>query len=446
MWLAMPAEPGSNAVSLRPLADRMRPRRLDEFAGQPHLLASGKPLRIAIERGQPHSMVLWGPPGAGKTTLAELLAGACQAEFIRLSAVMAGVREVRAAVERARTLWREQQQRTVLFVDEVHRFNKAQQDAFLPYVEDGTLTFIGATTENPSFALNNALLSRLRVYVLNSLDAAAIDEVLERALRDGQRGLGGRWRLSALARQQLAEAADGDARRALIWLELAAELAEAQGETLEAALTVVMHDGAGRRFDRGGDLFYDQISALHKAVRGGSPDAALYWLARMIDGGCDPLYIARRVVRMASEDIGNADPRALPLALNAWEAQERLGSPEGELALAQAVVYLAIAAKSNAVYTAWAAAREDVQRYGTLEVPAHLRNAPTALARNLGHGDDYRYPHDEPNAYAAGENYFPEALQGARYYQPTANGLEGRIAEKLARLREWDQQSGWRRY
>ncbi len=430
----------------RPLADRLRPRRLDDWVGQPHLLAPGKPLRTAIERGHLHSMVLWGPPGTGKTTLAELLAGSSQAELIRLSAVMAGVRELRAAVEQAQILWREQQRRTVLFVDEVHRFNKAQQDAFLPHVETGVLTFIGATTENPSFALNNALLSRVRVYVLNRLDAAAIDQILERALGDSEVGLDGHWPLAVEVRERLAQAADGDARRALSWLELAAELAEAQGETLEAALTVVMHDGAGRRFDRGGDLFYDQISALHKAVRGSNPDAALYWLARMIDGGCDPLYIARRVVRMASEDIGNADPRALPLALNAWEAQERLGSPEGELALAQAVVYLAIAAKSNAVYTAWAAAREDVQRYGTLEVPAHLRNAPTALARNLGHGDGYRYPHDEPNAYAAGENYFPEALQDARYYQPTANGLEGRIAEKLARLREWDRQSSRRRY
>ena len=429
----------------RPLADRLRPRRLEDWVGQPHLLALGKPLRTAIERGQLHSMVLWGPPGTGKTTLAELLAGSSQAEFIRLSAVMAGVRELRAAVEQAHILWRDQQRRTVLFVDEVHRFNKAQQDAFLPHVETGVLTFIGATTENPSFTLNNALLSRVRVYVLNRLDDTAISQILERALGDSEAGLGGHWPLAAEVRERLARAADGDARRALSWLELAAELAEAQGETLEAALTVVMHEGAGRRFDRGGDLFYDQISALHKAVRGSSPDAALYWLARMIDGGCDPLYIARRVVRMASEDIGNADPRALPLALNAWEAQERLGSPEGELALAQAVVYLAIAAKSNAVYTAWAAARQDVQRYGTLEVPAHLRNAPTALARDLGHGDGYRYPHDEPNAYAAGENYFPEAIQGACYYQPTANGLEGRIAEKLARLREWDRHSGRRR-
>lgn len=445
MWSVTLAEM-SIVDSLRPLADRLRPRCLSEFVGQSHLLAPGKPLRSAIERGQPHSMVLWGPPGTGKTTLAELLAGACRAEFIRMSAVMAGVRDVRAAVERAQMLWRDQQRRTVLFVDEVHRFNKAQQDAFLPYVEDGTLTFVGATTENPGFALNNALLSRVRVYVLNSLDFAAICQLLDRALNDTERGLGGRWPLSEAAQERLAQSADGDARRALIWLELAAELADAQNTTLEAALPDAMSEGAGRRFDRGGDLFYDQISALHKAVRGSSPDAALYWFARMLDGGCDPLYIARRVARMASEDIGNADPRALPLALNAWEAQERMGSPEGELAIAQAIVYLAVAAKSNAVYTAFAAARRDVECHGTLEVPPHLRNAPTALARKLGHGEGYRYAHDELNAYAAGECYFPESLKDARYYRPTANGLEGRIGEKLERLRELDRHSDRRRY
>ncbi|MCP5159861.1 MAG: replication-associated recombination protein A [Gammaproteobacteria bacterium] len=442
----MPDELLSLADPRRPLADRLRPCRLEEFVGQSHLLAPGKPLRIAIERGQPHSMVLWGPPGTGKTTLAELLASASRAEFIRLPAVMTGVRELRAAVEQAQNLWREHRRRTVLFVDEVHRFNKVQQDAFLPYVENGTLTLIGATTENPGFALNNALLSRLRVYVLHGLDAAAIDQMLERALRDLERGLGGRWPLTSEIRNQLAQAADGDARRALIWLELAAELAEAHEMSLDKALAAVMNDGVGRRFDRKGDLFYDQISALHKAVRGSSPDAALYWLARMLDGGCDPLYIARRVVRMASEDIGNADPRALQLALNAWEAQERLGSPEGELAIAQAIVYLAIAAKSNAVYTAFSAARQDVERHGTLEVPSHLRNASTGLARDLGHGEGYRYAHDEPNAYAAGECYFPDLLKDTRYYKPTANGLEGRIAEKLERLREWDQESRQRRY
>ncbi len=440
MWLAMPDDPR------RPLANRLRPRRLDEFAGQTHLLAPGKPLRVAIERGQPHSMVLWGPPGAGKTTLAELLAGASQAVFIRLPAVMAGVRELRAAVEQAQTLWREQQRRTVLFVDEVHRFNKAQQDAFLPYVENGALIFIGATTENPSFALNNALLSRVRVYVLQRLDSAAINQIVERALHDTEYGLAGRWPLTGEERTRLAQAADGDARRALIWLELAAELAEAREISLDKALAAVMSDGTGRRFDRGGDLFYDQISALHKAVRGSSPDAALYWLARMLDGGCDPLYIARRVVRMASEDIGNADPRALQLALNAWEAQERLGHPEGELAIAQAVVYLAVAAKSNAVYTAFKAARRDAERFGTLEVPPHLCNAPAELMRDLGYSEGYRYAHDEPHAYAAGECYFPEPLKDARYYQPTANGLEGRIAEKLERLREWDRGSPQRRY
>lgn len=423
----------------RPLADRLRPRRLEEFIGQVHLLAPGQPLRAAIEGGQPHSMVLWGPPGTGKTTLARLSAVYGDAQFLSLSAVLAGVKEVRQAVEQAQTLWRTDQRRSVLFVDEVHRFNKAQQDGFLPYVEDGTLILIGATTENPSFALNTALLSRLRVYVLKALAPAEIERLLDWAMADGERGLGGHGLvLPAAERQLLAVAADGDGRRALLWLELAAGLAEARGLTLAAALPAVLGE-AGRRFDRGGDVFYEQISALHKAVRGSSPDAALYWFARMMDGGCDPLYVARRVVRMASEDIGNADPRGLRIALDAWEAYQRLGSPEGELALAQALVYLACAPKSNAVYLAYDAAREDAKRLGSREVPRHLRNAPTALMKELGYGKAYRYTHDEPEAYAAGENYFPDGMAARQYYQPVRRGLEIKIAEKLEHLRELDQ-------
>lgn len=433
---------GSNGDARRPLADRLRPRRLDEFVGQTHLLAAGQPLRAAIERGQPHSMVLWGPPGSGKTTLAELLAGACQAEFLRLSAVMAGVREVRAAVERAQALWVDQQRRTVLFVDEAHRFNKAQQDAFLPYVENGTLTFIGATTENPSFALNNALLSRVRVYVLTGLEASDLRRLLDRALADGEHGLGGRWPLSDEARDQLANAADGDARRVLIWLELAAELANAQGSSLEAVLPAVLSDGAGRRFDRGGDLFYEQISALHKAVRGSSPDAALYWLARTLDGGVDPRYLARRILRMAWEDIGLADPRAMQIANEAAATYERLGSPEGELALGQAVIYLAVAAKSNAGYLAYNQARVFVRQDQSREVPVHLRNAPTRLMKELGYGHEYRYAHDEPNAYAAGERYLPDGVDDPGWYRPAPRGLEVKIGEKLALLRQWDEEAG----
>ncbi|WP_123401830.1 replication-associated recombination protein A [Inmirania thermothiophila] len=422
----------------------MRPRDLDEVVGQGHILGPGKPLRRAIEAGRLHSMVLWGPPGTGKTTLARLLARRAGAEFIAVSAVLAGVKEIREAVARARAL-REQGRATILFVDEAHRFNKAQQDAFLPHVEDGTLVFVGATTENPSFELNNALLSRARVYVLRPLGEQDLVRVLERALADGERGLGGRGlRVDAQLLRLIARAADGDARRALNLLEIAADLAEPEGEgarITEAAVAEVVRGGV-RRFDKGGDLFYDQISALHKAVRGSAPDAALYWLCRMLDGGCDPRYIARRVVRMASEDIGNADPRGLQLALAAWDVYDRLGSPEGELAIAQAVVYLACAPKSNAVYRAFGAAMEDARRHGSLEVPMHLRNAPTRLMRELGHGRGYRYAHDEPERYAAGERYFPEGMPEGRYYEPVADGLELRIRERLARLRRLDRERG----
>ncbi len=477
-----------------PLAERMRPRRLDEVVGQPHLLAPGRPLREAISADRPHSAIFWGPPGTGKTTLARLIAAASNSRFMSLSAVLAGVKDIRAAVDAARQVRATEQRGTILFIDEVHRFNKAQQDAFLPHVEDGTLVFIGATTENPSFALNNALLSRARVYLLKPLEIEDLERLADRALSDAERGLApasgaglrdqgedadgigavdatdptdptdaadekdsgatarsripaqGRILIDAEARRLLAEAADGDARRLLNLLELAADLAEtsAHGLSRRIGLETLRQviEGSVRRFDKGGDAFYDQISALHKSVRGSAPDAALYWLARMIDGGCDPLYLARRLVRMASEDIGNADPRALDLALNAWEAQQRLGSPEGELALAQAAVYLASAAKSNAVYKAWNSALEDVRKQGSLEVPVHLRNAPTRLMKELGYGHAYRYAHDEPDAYAAGEHYFPDGMAPRRYYQPVERGLEIRIKEKLQRLEALDRAAG----
>jgi putative ATPase len=429
-------EPG-----LRPLADRLRPQRIAEVAGQAQLLGTGKPLRRALEENRPHSMILWGPPGSGKTTLARLVAHYWQARFLALSAVLAGVKEIRLAVDEARAE-RVRGVRTVLFVDEAHRFNKAQQDAFLPHIEDGTLIFIGATTENPSFELNNALLSRVRTYVLKTLSEDELRAVLKRALSDPEHGLGKRGlTLPPESEQLLVRAADGDARRVLNLLELAADLAE-DGAELSPELVAEVATQGPRRFDKGGDAFYDQISALHKSVRGTDPDAALYWLARMLDGGCDPRYIARRVARMASEDIGNADPQGLTVALAAWDAFERLGSPEGELALAQAVVYLACAPKSNAVYAALDAARQDAAAQGSLEVPLHLRNAPTRLMRELGHGRGYRYAHDEPGAYAAGETYLPAELAGRRYYFPVDRGLETAIAERLQTLRKPTDKKG----
>ena len=419
-----------------PLAEALRPKSLADMVGQQHLLGPGKPLRLAFEAGKPHSMILWGPPGVGKTTLARLMADAFDAEFISLSAVFAGVKDIKEAVQRAQEVLATSGRRTILFVDEVHRFNKAQQDAFLPFVEQGLLTFIGATTENPSFEVIGALLSRAAVYVLQSLSETELGELFDRA---APRSLG-TIVFDSTARERVIGLADGDARRLLNLLEIlqtaasGAGVAEIDGEFVQNAVARNL-----RRFDKGGDAFYDQISALHKSVRGSDPDASLYWLARMLDGGADALYVGRRMVRMAVEDIGLADPRALRIALDACETYERLGSPEGELAFAEAVVYLACAAKSNAVYTAYNRARGFVSSDDSRPVPTHLRNAPTRLMKELGFGKDYRYAHDEPEAYAAGESYFPEGMPAVKWYEPTDRGLEGKIAEKMAYLRSLDR-------
>ncbi|MBA4502105.1 replication-associated recombination protein A [Marinobacterium marinum] len=434
----------------QPLAARMRPTTLQGYIGQSHLLASGKPLRQALEQGAIHSMILWGPPGVGKTTLAQLVAHQVDAHFMTVSAVLAGVKDIRQAVDEARQVKAQSGRMSILFVDEVHRFNKSQQDAFLPYVEDGTVIFIGATTENPSFELNNALLSRARVYLLRSLTQEELHQVIEQALNDVERGLGGQsLQIPDDMLEQLALAADGDARTALNLLEIAADLAQDQPDGSRRLTPDLMREvlqAGGRRFDKGGDQFYDMISAFHKSVRGSSPDGALYWYCRMLDGGADPLYVARRLVAIASEDIGNADPRAMQVALSAWDAFERVGPAEGERAIAQAAIYCACAPKSNAVYRAFNQCMAEVRQEGSLPVPEHLRNAPTELMKDLGYGAEYRYAHDEPNAYAAGECYLPEAMADRCWYQPETRGLEIKIGEKLQHLRQQDKQSPRQRY
>ncbi len=436
------------ANDFRPLAARMRPTTLEQYCGQAHLVGQGKPLRKAIEAGHIHSMIFWGPPGTGKTTLAEIIANRINAEVERLSAVTGGVKEIREAIERAKQN-RLADRRTVLFVDEVHRFNKGQQDAFLPHIEDGTIIFIGATTENPSFELNNALLSRARVYILKPLNTTDIERVLQQAVEDEERGLGKeRLIFEENLLTWLAEYVNGDARLALNCLELMADMAEEDenGKKIDRTLLKEVLGERQARFDKQGDRYYDLISALHKSVRGSAPDAALYWYARIITAGGDPLYVARRLLAIASEDVGNADPRAMQVALAAWDCFTRVGAAEGERAIAQAIVYLAVAPKSNAVYTAFKAAKKQATESADYDVPEHLRNAPTSLMKDLGYGAEYRYAHDEPHAYAAGENYFPEPLKDTRYYFPTNRGMELKIKEKLDWLHEQDKQSDHVRY
>ncbi|MGK0498321.1 MAG: putative ATPase [Neptuniibacter pectenicola] len=440
----------SQTPAYEPLAAKMRPQTLTEYYGQEHLLGQGKPLRTALEQGSAHSMIFWGPPGVGKTTLAKLIAHHVDAHFITLSAVLSGVKDIRIAVEQAKQNAAQTGRKTILFIDEVHRFNKSQQDAFLPYIEDGTIIFVGATTENPSFELNNALLSRARVYLLRPLDERDILEVIQRGIQDKEKGLGQRnLMISKEMMNRLAQAADGDARRSLNLLEIAADLAEKQADGTELIDENVLEEvlrSSGRRYDKQGDLFYDMISAFHKSVRGSSPDGALYWYCRMLDGGCDPLYIARRLVAIASEDIGNADPRAMQVALSAWDAFERVGPAEGERAIAQAAVYCASAPKSNALYQAFNQCLNDVKSQPSYEVPVHLRNAPTSLMKDMGYGAEYRYAHNEPDAYAAGENYLPPEIAEQQWYYPEARGLEVKIGEKLRHLKNLDQQSPQQRY
>ena len=428
----------------QPLAYRMRPKSIADYVGQEHLLLPGKPLRVAIDRSQLHSMILWGPPGVGKTTIAELISKACDVQFQSLSAVLSGVKDIREAIAGAKRAQAQSEQKTLLFVDEVHRFNKTQQDAFLPHVEDGTIIFVGATTENPSFELNNALLSRARVYKLVSMSEAQLIKILKQAIREDRELVEKQVIAGDEVLSIIAKAADGDARRALNILEVASDMA-IDSELTKALLHEVFGDEL-RRFDKGGDVFYDQMSALHKAVRGSDPDGSLYWFVRMIDGGCDPMYVARRVVRIASEDIGNADPRGLEVALNAWYVQERLGSPEGELAIAQAVLYLAVAAKSNAVYSAMNAVKEAIGKTGSLEVPMHIRNAPTEMMKKMSHGEGYQYAHNYPDAFVPGDSYVPSELHGQRFYFPTDKGIEAKIAKKLDSLRKQNRLSEFQRY